>query len=59
VENRTEIMQHGLKMQQISFLLKYIKWISEGILQHAFQCADASHIRANCITEIRIHSTME
>jgi hypothetical protein len=31
VENKTEIMQHILKMQQISLLPKYIKWICRGV----------------------------
>jgi len=59
VENKTVIIQGVLKMQQISFLPKCIKRISKGNFQHAFQCADASHVRANCITKIRTHSTMD
>ena len=31
VENKTEIMQHVLKMQQTSLLSKYTKWISKGV----------------------------
>jgi hypothetical protein len=37
VENKTEIMQHVLEMQLISFLSKYTKLIYMG----AFQCAFA------------------
>jgi hypothetical protein len=32
VENKTQIMQHVLKMRLLSFLPKYIKWISKGVL---------------------------
>jgi len=35
VENKTEIMQHVLKMQYISLLSKYIKRVSWGVL-HVF-----------------------
>jgi hypothetical protein len=33
-ENKTEIMQQVLKIQQISLLPKYIKLISRGIFPH-------------------------
>jgi hypothetical protein len=36
VENKAEIMQHVLKMQQISLLPKCIKHISSGVFLHVF-----------------------
>jgi hypothetical protein len=34
VENKTQIMQHALKLQEIRLLPKYIKWILWGVILH-------------------------
>jgi hypothetical protein len=41
VDSNTEILQHVLKMHEISLLPKYIKLISKGIFLGAFVCASA------------------
>jgi hypothetical protein len=40
VENNTEILQHVLKMHEISLLPKYIKLVSKGVFLGAFMCAN-------------------
>jgi hypothetical protein len=51
VENKTEIMQHALKMQQISLSPKYIKLISSGFFERGvFAYANISRLKVkrNC-----------
>ena len=43
VENKTEIIQHVLKMQHIYLLPKYIKWISRGVFN---MCV---YVKAGCL----------
>jgi hypothetical protein len=40
MENKTDILQHDLKLEDISFLPKYIKSISSGVLLHEFTYAN-------------------
>jgi hypothetical protein len=42
MENKPQIMQHVLKMQYISLLLKYITLISRGVFQHLFTYVNIS-----------------
>jgi hypothetical protein len=46
VENKTEIIQHVLKIQQISLLPKYIKWISR-VDFYMFTHANVGHLKVN------------
>ena len=48
VENKTVIMQHVLKIQYISLLPKYIKWVSRGVL-HVFAYAKVPCTHSNGI----------
>ena len=53
MENKTEIMQHILQMQQISFLPEYIKLNSRSRLLHdfvRFTYANTGHL------EVKFHS---
>ena len=40
VENKTQIMQHVLKMQKISLLPKHTKEIYSGVFPHVFMYAN-------------------
>jgi len=54
VENKTDILKHDLKMQQIYLLPKYVKWISWGVVKcvrvrkhKLFKCLYAHYRGAN------------
>jgi len=40
MENKTQIMQHNLKMQQSFLFPKHIKQISRGALLYVFACVN-------------------
>jgi hypothetical protein len=49
VENKTDILQHVLKMQYISLLPKHIKLISRGVFLHAFVYVNAGRSKINML----------
>jgi len=63
VENKTQIMQHILKMQLISLLSKYIKGISRAVyikgisrtvVSSAFTYANTNHLRLNLVFSLTL-----
>jgi hypothetical protein len=52
VEYQTETAQHILKMQPISLLLKYVKWVARDAFLHMFACVNAGCLKVKIYESI-------
>lgn len=47
MENKTEVIQHVLKVQLISLSFLYITWISRGVFLCVYAYANVSYLKVN------------